>query len=286
MEYAEYLPDEAFSHHIESYWQMSNIADISTIPAELLIPTCTFNIIFTEHPCLIRTKMNSNWVPFNPGAAFFGQRNKSIDIQSAKPLKLWGVRFKPFAFANLLNTPIFKLNDSFYPLDKLFEITPSMSVLIHQIIHTGIAQKKVLLLDDLMEALLRKSLAVDEVLRAQLNYIMDRRGAVKIYELFKEFSTNKVTLRKHFIDKVGLTPKRVSQIWRMNYVLKMKEDAPKEKLTTLCLNAGFYDQAHFIKDFKLLFDLPPLKFFSQNKILIQVAHRNISKRFTNQYDPR
>ncbi len=286
MQYKEFLPDDVFSHHIESYWQMPVQAGDDIEPTELLLPTCTFNIIFTAQPCFIRSGINANWVHLQPGAAFFGQRNNCIHIKSAIPLKLGGVRFKPFAFANIINTPIFRLNDAFISLNKLFEITPPISSLIQRVIKTETFSGKIQLIDDLMGALLGKSMSVDETLRAQLNYIMDRRGAVKISDLFEEFDTSKVTLRKHFINKVGLTPKKVSQIWRMNYILQMKEDCPEENLTTLSLMAGFYDQAHFIKDFKLIFGIPPRKFFLQNTHLIKVAHQNISKRFTNQYDPR
>jgi len=286
MQYTEFLPNDYFSHHIECYWQMSIGTDDDNHFEELLLPTCTFNIIFTDQPCYISTKSDSNWIHFQPGAAFLGQRNNCIQIKSKVPLKLFGIRFKPFAFANIIDTPIFKLNDEFVPIGKVFDISTSISSLIQKIIETDSMFEKFDLMDDFMEALLSKSLSIDETLRAQLNYIMDRRGSLKISELLEEFNTTKVTLLKHFINKVGLTPKKISQIWRMNYVLKMKEDQPHENLTTLCLMAGFYDQAHFIKDFKLLFGIAPRKFFSQNTQLVKVAHQNISKRFTNQYDPR
>lgn len=286
MHYKEFFPDDVFSHHIECYWQMAIDSVRESNPVKLLLPTCTFNLIFTNKPCFVQIRTDSNWIPVLPGAVFFGQRNNCIKIKTTEPLELCGVRFKPFAFAKIIKTPIFQLNDNLISIDELFEITPSMSSLITQIIKAETSPEKIQFLDDLMEALFRKSFAIDETLRAQLNYIMDRRGAVKISELFEEFNTSKVTLRKHFINKVGLSPKKVSQIWRMNYLLKMKEDNPDNNLTTLCLNAGFYDQAHFIKDFKLLFGLPPRKFFTQSSPLIKVAHQSISKRFTNQYDPR
>jgi len=286
MQYTEFLPDDIFSHHIESYWQMSIPPGNDNEPVELLLPTCTFNIIITDQPCFIRTKMNSTWICFQPGAAFFGQLSSCIHIKSEKPLSLSGIRFKPFAFANIIEFPIFKLNDDFIPINKLFTINKSTSSLIQKITKSTSSNIKVKLINKLMYTLLKKSFSIDETLRAQLNYIMDRKGSVKISELFEEFSISKVTLRKHFINKVGLTPKKVSQIWRMNYLLQLKEERPNENLTTHCLNAGFYDQAHFIKDFKLLFGLPPRKFFSKNTHLIKVANQNISKRFTNQYDPR
>lgn len=286
MQYSETLPDVIFSRHIESYWEMNALAGTEKEPLELLLPTCTFNIIFTNQPCFVKTQINTSWVPFQPGAAFLGQRNRCIYIKSKQPLLISGIRFKPFAFANIINTPIFTLNDKFIPLDHLFGINKSTSALIQQITRTYDSAAKMQLIDALMSILFKDALSIDELLRAQLNYIMDRRGLARVSELFEEFKVSKVTLRKHFINKVGLTPKKVSQIWRMNYMLQLKEEFPEDNLTTLCLNAGFYDQSHFIRDFKQLFGIPPRKFFSQNPYLIKMAHQNISRRFTNQYDPR
>ncbi len=286
MEYLEILPEEIFSHHVESYWQLSIAPCSNDTPIELLLPTCTFNIILTNQPCAVKTMKSASWTPLQPGGVFLGQTNSSIYIKSEKPLKVSGIRFKPHAFANIIRMPVFLLNNELTKLDKLFEIDKLSSSLIRKIIKSKKSVVIFSLLNDLMYALFKNSLPVDEVIRAQINYILDRRGAVKIGELLEKFKVSKVTLRKHFINKVGLTPKKVSQIWRMNHMLLMKEEFPENNLTTLCLNAGFYDQAHFIKDFRLLFGLAPRKFFRQNDELIKVTHQSISKRFTNQYDPR
>ncbi|RKN01118.1 AraC family transcriptional regulator [Aquimarina sp. AD1] len=114
---------------------------------------------------------------------------------------------------------------------------------------------------------------------------MFRHGSIQISELFKEFNVSKVTLHKHFVNKVGLSPKKVSQIWRMNRILQLREEFPNMSLTSIGLEAGFYDQAHFIKDFNAIFNITPFKFFAQKSNLVEIANLNITKRFTNQYDP-
>lgn len=286
MTYTETLPDNIFTHHIESYWDMPILNKNGISKLELLLPTCTFNIIFTDQTCMIKTHPLSDWVVLEAGASFFGQRTSCIYIKSDVAIKISGVRFKPFAFANIINMPIFQLNDGVTHLNELFEITPSADSLIHDIIITQELSFKTQLLNELMHLLFKDSFSIDEKLRAQLNYIMDRKGSVKVSEIFNVFNVSKVTLNKHFKNKVGLSPKRVAQIWRMNYLLQMKEENPSESLTSLSLNAGYYDQAHFIKDFKMLFGSPPRSFFLHNTQLLKVEHQNISKRFTNQYDPR
>ncbi|MDF1697605.1 MAG: helix-turn-helix domain-containing protein [Saprospiraceae bacterium] len=285
MRYTELLPDEIFSRHIECFWQME-LSELNNLKyTELLVPTCTFNIVFIDSPCYFRIKKNQKWKITKPGAYFLGQHNSCIQLRSSQPLQITGVRFKPFAFARIIDTPIFKLTDELTPLEELFD-TSSLSPLITQITTAKNKDIQFHLLNELMFSLFEKSLSIDEILRAQLNYILDRKGVLQISELFTEFKVSKVTLRNHFVNKVGLTPKKVSQIWRMNHFFQIKEDNPLQNLTSLCLDAGFYDQAHFIKEFKLLFGLTPRKFCLQNDHLVKIAHQNISRRFTNQYDPR
>ena len=286
MKYSEAYPDNIFSHHVESFWQLCSSQDHFVHPLELLLPTCTFNIVFTQKPCFIKDQGSSAWTLLQPGATFIGQASNCLYIKSKNPISIKGIRFKPFAFANIINAPIFQLNDAFLPLTEIFNIDASKASLIKDIIDETQEAIQLDLINELLNDLVITEMSVDEQLRAQLNFIMDRHGSLRISEILEEFSTSKVTLRKHFINKVGLTPKKVAQIWRMNRVLQLREEFPTMNLTEHCLNAGFYDQAHFCKDFKLLFGLSPKKFFSENSNLIKIANHNISKRFSNQYDPR
>lgn len=286
MKFEETLPDDIFSHHIESYWNVQSETGNKVNEVELLFPTCTFNIFFVEDECLVQSKRSADWVTLKPGAVFVGQRNNSLIVKSFRPINLFGVRFKPFAFARIIKSPIYILNDEIIDLALLFELRRSTSELIDDILSVAESDSKYGLINELMYVLFGDSLLVDDTLRAQLNFIMERRGNAKISELFTAFGVSKVTLRKHFINKVGLTPKKVSQIWRMNYLLKLKNDNPDENLTSLSLRAGFYDQAHFIKDFKLLLGSPPKSYFDLNHTSVKLAQFNINRRFSNQYDPR
>ena len=287
MLYSEILPDNIFTHHIECYWHLSTIdsTDGDRI-FNFLMPTCTFNILFTNQTCQIKTTELGKWETLHPGSTFLGQRNHCIQIKSKHPLSITGVRFKPFAFAKLIDTPIYKLNDSLVPTQLLFAINKTQDRLIQRISKLKNLASQELYLNDLMFTFFGNSFTIDEILRAQLNYIMNRKGSAKISELFEEFKISKVTLHKHFVNKVGLSPKRVSQIWRMNYFFELYHQQSKHRLTALCLDAGFYDQAHFIKEFKALFKIAPRKFFEENSAFVRVAHQNISKRFNNKYDPR
>jgi methylphosphotriester-DNA--protein-cysteine methyltransferase len=67
-------------------------------------------------------------------------------------------------------------------------------------------------------------------------------------------------LEKRFRQAVGASPKKFASIVRLKSVIKQYDGA--NSLTALGYEAGFYDQAHFIKEFKAFTGDTPEKFFS------------------------
>jgi len=141
------------------------------------------------------------------------------------------------------------------------------------------------LAEHLMLNIARENLSVDPVLRDQVNYILDRKGIIRVNDMYREFSISKVGLRNNFINKIGLTPKKVSRIWRLNYFLYLQQNASDQNFTQLGLEAGFYDQAHFIKEFKAFFHCSPKHFFNNDHHLLKISQEAIAKRLFNIYDP-
>ena len=286
MQYKEFQPPAYFSRHIECFWEMELNPPELDAPCESLSPDCTFDILFTDQPFSINAYANGVWKKINPGGTFIGQKTSSVHFSAQQTAHVFGIRFKPFAFANLIKTPLFHLTDQVVPLDKLFDLTVNDRKVVQQISSGTNGAEKTDLAEGLILNLLKKMDTIDQPLREQLNYILDRKGLVKINDLFSVFGTSKVTLLKHFSHKMGLSPKLVSRIWRINYFLELQKNKPYCNLTELCLEAGFYDQAHFIKEFKSFFGASPHRFFQQENKLIKISQEVISKRFSRQYDPR
>ncbi len=65
-------------------------------------------------------------------------------------------------------------------------------------------------------------------------------------------------IERKFIAEIGLTPKLFSRIVRFQDSLTQIQQY--EKLTNLALDAGYYDQAHFIHEFKYFSGLSPSSF--------------------------
>jgi len=285
MLYREVLPDPILSQHVECFWELTILPEEANGKYEVMAPDCTFDIIFSPYPVWLEFTNKSFSEKMNAGAAFVGQKTCSVRFSVKQPQTITGIRFKPFAFAHLFPIPAEKINDKALPIKCLFDLQSEDWCLIHQIFAEKAFDCKFQLCEKMALRILTEDLEADQLLRAQLNYIMDRKGCLEIRDLFSTFGISKVTLRKHFIEKMGLSPKVVSRIWRLNHFLELKKQSNQESLTQLALESGYYDQAHFIREFKSFFHDSPKKFFKQESQLLSISQEIISKRFSHRYDP-
>ncbi|UAY53368.1 response regulator transcription factor [Ferruginibacter albus] len=93
-----------------------------------------------------------------------------------------------------------------------------------------------------------KDIQSDKLIIEAVKLIYDSKGAIKIKDLNEKLFISQSPFEKRFRKLVGTTPKKFASIVRFHSVLN---DLNKIKsLTEICYENNFFDQAHFIKDFK------------------------------------
>lgn len=105
-----------------------------------------------------------------------------------------------------------------------------------------------------------KPLPPDKLVMEALAIIYRNNGNLRIKTLAEQLHTSQSPLEKRFRRIVGTTPKKFASILRLKYAIRQFN--PDTPLTDLGYAAGFYDQAHFIKEFKTFTGSTPDNFFS------------------------
>jgi AraC-like DNA-binding protein len=99
----------------------------------------------------------------------------------------------------------------------------------------------------------------DDILILQaIRHIHQSNGTIRIHELNKILNVSQSPLEKRFRAVVGTSPKKFSSIVRFNSVLKNL--GQNNSLAQLGYDNDYFDQAHFIKDFKAFTGESPEKF--------------------------
>jgi AraC-like DNA-binding protein len=88
----------------------------------------------------------------------------------------------------------------------------------------------------------------DKLIVEAVKLIYQSKGTIKIRELNEKLFISQSPFEKRFRKLVGTTPKKFASIVRFNCVLNDLSNI--KSLTDICYENNFFDQAHFIKDFK------------------------------------
>ena len=105
---------------------------------------------------------------------------------------------------------------------------------------------------------------VDRIVKSTLETILTANGQLSVTELSKLTNVNRRQLERKFSSTIGLSPKQLSKTIRLQATLKMLLNNKFTSLTALAYEREYYDQAHFIKDFKELTGFTPKIFYGNN----------------------
>jgi AraC-like DNA-binding protein len=102
----------------------------------------------------------------------------------------------------------------------------------------------------------------DKLVLAAVDRIKASQGTVRITELTRQLHTSASPLEKRFRKVVGTSPKKFATLIRIQQMMNSLDQGNYQ--TALHL-AGYYDQAHFIHDFKRFTGLTPEMYLQGKK---------------------
>jgi methylphosphotriester-DNA--protein-cysteine methyltransferase len=128
-------------------------------------------------------------------------------------------------------------------------------------------KKKIDILQQALLRLLKTPNLNPPIINAAVRLIQQQRGNISVDDLSRELGVNYKYLERQFLRIIGLTPKSYSRIARFQNVMQALRYAAFHAWPSLALDCGYYDQAHFIKEFKAFTGATPSEFIArQNQI--------------------
>lgn len=192
-----------------------------------------------------------------PNAVAFGIARTTKSFTFSDNTTLLVVILKEGTASCVIKKNVHELFDQFIDLNDLFhkeEISSLNGQLKEQTTYKGLVQtieRFFLSVTDFIP--------IDPVIDQALIQIRKKRGLISIRTLTSELSVSKDAFEKKFRSIVGTTPKHYANIIRFRNLIH--RSYPDKKLTTIGLDAGYYDQSHFIRNFKLFTGKRPSNFF-------------------------
>ncbi|HVU53580.1 MAG TPA: helix-turn-helix domain-containing protein [Puia sp.] len=168
------------------------------------------------------------------------------------------VYFREGGAAAFFRQPLHEVFRESISLDN-FMLRSELLILEEQLCEAGADAGKIRALEEWLIERIRQ-ITPDPLVMQALALIHQSKGNIRIKELAVQLHTSQSPLEKRFRQVVGATPKKFASIVRLKHTLQQYH--PRNSLTDLGYEAGFYDQAHFIKKFSHFTGETPEEFFS------------------------
>ncbi|MBT1703786.1 helix-turn-helix domain-containing protein [Fulvivirgaceae bacterium PWU20] len=245
--YCEFSPDKSLQSVISCYWQLKTLKPVINSFNYRVVADGCIDIFFELD------KPRENFV--------MGFCEKFTDFVLRGAFNYVGIRFFPTMFSQLFNLSAKDLSNQ---SEQLSAVVPEMAGFIQDNFDGSVDHNDIKkLLDAHFTDLVNKTTFNNDVrLYGAINIILEKKGVVDIE---KDIDTGISTrqLRRLFEYYIGDTPKTFSKVVRFQNILKAKPSGESLKKDKLFFDAGYYDQAHFIKEFKDLYGVTPSKAFGR-----------------------
>lgn len=118
----------------------------------------------------------------------------------------------------------------------------------------------------LLDALLARRLAAAREPSPAVTWawrrLIETNGRLDVSTLTEELGSSRQYLVSRFRKEVGLPPKTLARILRLQSAVRMLERDSQPRLTEVAQESGYFDQAHFNRDFRKLTGGTPTEFLA------------------------
>jgi AraC-like DNA-binding protein len=161
-------------------------------------------------------------------------------------------KFTETGAAAFLDVPLHHLFGAILPLEELLP-APSVEQLVEAVRRASTAGERVAVVERFVRSRLRPR--PDPVVVRAARTLRESREIARIAPLARDLGVSQDALEKRFRRQVGATPKQFASIVRFRRALALRR--PGRDLGEVALEAGYYDQAHFSRDFRAVTGTAP-----------------------------
>lgn len=184
-----------------------------------------------------------------------GVRTEPISIFSGKDSAMFIVAFKRGMAYPFFPFPMNEISDCVVDGDLIWG--DDFAELRERILENKDTKIKFQIVEDfLLENYLSK-LVLNPCVEFALNKIVQQPDQISLKKLNDQIGYSQKHFIKLFKDQIGITPKSYLKIMRFQKAVNEIENSNEVDWTTISQDCGFYDQAHFINDFKLFSGFTP-----------------------------
>ncbi|TGK07325.1 AraC family transcriptional regulator [Leptospira semungkisensis] len=230
-------PSDSLSFYVEHYWSVRWDMSESGPMVQENLPHPTVHLVFEKDNTKIFGVVS-------------GRFTKSLEGKN----RVFGIKFRPGAFYPFYKKPVSDFTDKEITIEQVFGV--STKPLEDEVFSLESESDLVHSAEDFLYERLPEE--KDENI-ALINQLVERviadRSILKVEDLSEISGQGIRNLQRIFNQYVGVSPKWVINRYRMHEILERITE--NTDWVRLAMDLGYFDQAHFIKDFKRMVGKSP-----------------------------
>jgi AraC-like DNA-binding protein len=252
MRYLELAPTPPLDELVHCIWFLTGNG---TEPAQPVVPDGRVELIIHRGEPFSRIEASGIARP-QAAALVAGQLTSPIQLSPGGPVDVVGVRFRSAGARAVVGLPLDELAGR---VEALHEIRPGLAAALQRAVSRERSPAAC-------------AIAVSRVLRSVVGEAPPRLvraavvalGAIRprsIEAIARDLGTTARTLERRITLEVGLSPKLLQRVLRFRRAFRMLDGTSPGRWGPVAAAAGYYDQAHMIRDFRSFAGAAPTAFF-------------------------
>jgi AraC-like DNA-binding protein len=269
LDHVTYPPPPALADLVRCVWTLEGVP--APVPQRVLPDGCV-EIVYNLGSPLRRLGEDGGLQAIQPRAQVIGPTTRHVRLLGGGPVSVVGARLRPGAAPAFVASGLGELRDGYA---ELVSAAPALDrALLDQLAVAGDGATRAALLFAALASSARRE-RLDPAALAAADEVERRGGLLAVGGAARRLGLSARTLERRFLRAVGVGVKRLSRLVRLQSVLAASAGRPR--LATM-LAAGYFDQSHFLRDFRELAGTSPSRFFAAERNELAAAFVVIAAR--------
>ena len=258
MRYAELLPCAELAPYIRCFWLLEGSAP-SPLAERILPDGCVEFIINVGDP--FEQLNERGHAERQPRVFVVGPTTRALVVRPSTHVGVLGIRFLPGGARPFLLAPAGELADGIFELALLSPLATQIAERVQDVHDPSL---RVPAVEEALIAVLRRAHPLPDGVSTAVRMILSTHGRVPVDHLASAQGISHRQLGRRFHETVGVPPKLLCRLVRFQSVFTVIRDEQPRRLTDLAMRCGYFDQAHFVKEFREFAGVPPSAYLSDS----------------------
>lgn len=255
-----YIPQPPLSNFVELLWLYQGFE--APHAKERVLPDGSMELVINlcQEPLRVYDQVDHDQSQSFGNALLCGPHSEFFIIDTVQTTVM-GVHFKPGGAFPFFNLPAGELHDLYVPLETLWRAQASH--LHERLLEAETLETKFHILEQTLIAQATRPLARHPAVSFALKAFQLQHPPPQISNVTDQIGLSHRRFSQVFCEEVGLTPKLFCRVQRFQEVVHCLENKQQIEWADVALTCGYFDQSHFIHDFRAFSGLNPTAYLAQ-----------------------